>query len=511
VIHAFRENMPFDQFTIEQIAGDMLPDASENQQLASAFNRNHRQNAEAGALADEFQVENVIDRVETTSTVFLGLTFGCARCHDHKYDPLSQREFYQLYAYFNNIGEKGIGRGIHANPTIKTVSPLLNLDRKWLTAIEEVDRKIEAAKPDFDQRLKTWIGEMESLVAKVDAAEKQNVEAKDANDQADASQPAGDKTKTDGTELPKDTVIESGPHDVVHAAPTEDEIATFKSLGENIVKLLRRETRNSDHKRSLRNRFGKIDPAQSRLLKELDQATKEFNKRGGYRATVMVMRERPGERKPAYLLDRGQYDHPVKSDPLPRAVPAILLNDETEQPADRLAFANWLVSRDNPLTARVIVNRIWQDHFGVGLVKTVDDFGVQGETPSHPELLDWLAVEFIESGWNVKAMHRLILTSAAYRQSSKSTSELRLKDPDNRMIGRGPRFRADGFVIRDIALQASGLLHTKPGGPAVKPYQGSCGGRRRHTISGRQGTELVQKKYVHLLEAGSKPSAPDHF
>ncbi len=471
MIHAFRENMPFDQFTIEQIAGDMLPDASENQQLASAFNRNHRQNAEAGALADEFQVENVIDRVETTSTVFLGLTFGCARCHDHKYDPLSQREFYQLYAYFNNIGEKGIGRGIHANPTIKTVSPLLNLDRKWLTAIEEVDRKIEAAKPDFDQRLKTWIGEMESLVAKVDAAEKQNVEAKDANDQADASQPAGDKTKTDGTELPKDTVIESGPHDVVHAAPTEDEIATFKSLGENIVKLLRRETRNSDHKRSLRNRFGKIDPAQSRLLKELDQATKEFNKRGGYRATVMVMRERPGERKPAYLLDRGQYDHPVKSDPLPRAVPAILLNDETEQPADRLAFANWLVSRDNPLTARVIVNRIWQDHFGVGLVKTVDDFGVQGETPSHPELLDWLAVEFIESGWNVKAMHRLILTSAAYRQSSKSTSELRLKDPDNRMIGRGPRFRADGFVIRDIALQASGLLHTKPGGPAVKPYQ----------------------------------------
>lgn len=451
VIQAYSNNMPFDQFTIEQLAGDMLPEATKLQKLASAFNRNHRQNNEGGALAAEFKVENVIDRVETTSTVFLGLTFGCARCHDHKYDPLSQREFFQLYGYFNNIGEKGIGRGTEANPIMKTVSPLLDIDPKWLANVLSAEKTMDAATPAFDERFKTWKEETSKLLANADAKAKQE---KAKPEQENEKEKSEDDDKKDAEK----SVAESG-------------LESIAGLSDKIKELLRNKKRNKKQKQDLRNLFVKMDPEQSKLQQAFETARSEFRKRGGYRADVMVMSERKGKPTPSYLLDRGQYDQPIKDEELPRGVPQALIGEGKTQPKDRLELAKWIVSRDNPLTARVIVNRIWQEHFGIGLVKTVDDFGVQGEAPSHPELLDWLAIEFIESGWDIRAMHRLIVTSAAYQQSSKSTSDLRSKDPENRLLARGPRYRADGFAIRDIALQASGLLSDKIGGAPVKPYQ----------------------------------------
>ena len=186
----------------------------------------------------------------------------------------------------------------------------------------------------------------------------------------------------------------------------------------------------------------------------------------------MVMREADGERRPAYLLERGQYDAPDRSAELPRRVPmALFRKTEGDHPADRLELARWIASPENPLTARVIVNRIWQDHFGIGLVETPEDFGSQGAPPSHPRLLDWLAAEFIDSGWNVRALQRLIVTSATFQQSSAITPSLLKRDPSNRLLARGPRFRLDGFVIRDLALQAADLLDRRVGGPPVKPYQ----------------------------------------
>ncbi len=437
VIQAFRNNMPFDQFTIEQIAGDMLPNATESQQLASAFNRNHRQNGEGGALPEEFFVENVIDRVETTSTVFLGLTVGCARCHDHKYDPLSQREFYQMFGYFNNIGEIGFGRGLDANPTLKTVSPLSTVEPQWVPTARAAEQNLEIAKQGLAQRLQDWIAEQDA--------------------------PKSVKSDPQPSDLPSSSVVDA------IAAPIVAEATLDPRIGSIFAKPSGKRT--AEDQETLRQHYETLDQPLKVAKDALDVANRELLKHNSPLVTVMVMRERDGDPIPAYLLQRGQYDQPVKTEPLPRGVPTALLSDDEAQPRNRLEFARWLVSRNNPLTARVTVNRIWQEHFGTGLVKTTEDFGMQGEQPSHRELLDWLAVEFIESGWNVKALHKLIVTSAAYRQASQTTDRQLAIDPENRWLSHGPRFRVDGFVIRDLALQASGLLVEKPGGPSVKPYQ----------------------------------------
>ena len=437
VIQAYHKNMPFDQFTIEQIAGDMLPGATESQQLASAFNRNHRQNAEGGALPEEFFVENVIDRVETTSTVFLGLTVGCARCHDHKYDPLSQREFYQMFGYFNNIGEIGFGRGLDANPTLKTVSPLSTVEPQWVQTARAAEQNLEIAKQGMAQRLQDWIAEQDA--------------------------PTSVKSDPQPSDLPSSSAVDANSAPIVAEATLDPQIGSIfaKPPGKRTAE---------DHE-TLRQHYETIDQPFKVAKDALDVANQELLKHDSPLVTVMVMRERDGDPLPSYLLQRGQYDQPVTTEPLPRGVPTALLLDGETQPRNRLEFARWLVSRNNPLTARVTVNRIWQDHFGTGLVKTTEDFGMQGEQPSHRELLDWLAVEFIESGWNVKALQKLIVTSAAYRQASQTTDRQLAIDPENRWLSHGPRFRVDGFVIRDLALQASGLLVEKPGGPSVKPYQ----------------------------------------
>jgi hypothetical protein len=348
VILALNENMPFDQFIIEQLAGDMLPGATLKQQVATGFCRNHRINSEDGSIPAEWQVEYVVDRVDTLGTVFLGLTVGCARCHDHKYDPLSQREYYRLFAYFNNVPEWGVGPNNGNSP------PFVAVPASW-----------------------------------------------------------------------------------PHLLPEE-------------------------------NAFTEPEPVKLRNARtEAGNGLKRPQPGGP--ETVMVMHEMHQPR-PTYLLRRGQYNLPDKSEPLSPGLPQALSASSSGEPGNRLELAQWLVSRDNPLVARVAVNRVWQQLFGIGLVKTSENFGVQGETPSHPELLDWLAREFIDSGWNVKALVRAILLSATYRQSSAVSGKLLARDPENRLLARGPRQRLPAFVLRDQALAISGLLVEKPFGPPTKPY-----------------------------------------
>jgi hypothetical protein len=369
VVRALNANLPFDQFTVEQIAGDLLPNATEQQLLATGFNRNHMLNGEGGRIPEESRVEYVADRVETTSTVWLGLTMGCARCHDHKYDPISQREFYRMYALFNNVPETG---------------------------------------------------------------------AVDAGNMA---------------------------HPVMHL-PTEEQRERLAAL--------ERKVRESEEQMKAASEG---DPARAEARKSLEAARKAAEDFRGSLLTVMVMREQEKPRETRVLL-RGDYEKPgAKVSP---GVPASIAGQGAAQIQDRLALARWMVGPRNPLTARVVVNRIWMQLFGEGLVRTAEDFGLQGEPPSHPELLDWLAVSFregIKTGghagkpWDVKALIRLLVTSETYKQSSRHRADLRTRDPMNRLLARAPRYRLPSFVLRDQALALSGLLVNRVGGPPVKPYQ----------------------------------------
>ncbi|MCB1064777.1 MAG: DUF1553 domain-containing protein, partial [Verrucomicrobiae bacterium] len=600
VIQSFHENQPFDQFTIEQLAGDMLPDPTPEQILATAFNRNHRQNSEGGALAEEFLVENIIDRVETTATVWLGLTMGCSRCHDHKYDPLSQREFYQFFAYFNNIGESGIGKGTGANPVVQASSPIAKAPAELTEKVETARKAVVEAETTIAARLDAWIARATAELKSDSEADWLDAEIrnavvkptgtllaeKDGSWRLDGENPANatyeieialpaDKritgirldalphdsfgkprklarssngnfvltglTATRGDSLPLGfrqaiatfsqdnfpvtNVIDADPksgwaifgkksesgqvsalflldqpiqtsaketltlhlahegayggHNIgrlrLYLTDQENPNLDGKSgLDTNLQEALKSpaEKRTPDQRKALREHYTTIDPELTRAKKELAKIEKQMSDQGYGSVSVMVMREKDGDPAPSYLLNRGQYIDPDTSAALPRAVPAALFSGKPEnQPRDRLELAQWLVSAENPLTARVVVNRVWQEHFGTGLVKTAEDFGSQGEVPSHPELLDWLAVKFRESGWDLKALHRLILSSATWQQGSVTNPPLLSQDPQNRFLARGPRFRLDGFTIRDSALQAAGLLSTKVGGPPVKPYQ----------------------------------------
>ncbi|MBI1918271.1 MAG: PSD1 domain-containing protein [Planctomycetes bacterium] len=362
VIGAFNKNMPFDQFTIEQIAGDLLPGATLSQKVASGFNRNHMINFEGGAIPQEYHNAYVVDRVNTTTTVWLGATFACAQCHDHKYDPFTQKDYYRFYAFFYNLPENGLdGSKGNAAPFVK--APTLAQQQRLDT--------LAVAITQAEQRLK-------DPVVQKDAAE-------------------------------------------------------VKRVTEALAKL--------------RQRRAEVD-------KQIP--------------TTMVMQEMLQARE-TFLLLRGQYDK--RGEKVTPAVPASLPPLPSGAPANRLGLAKWLVDRGNPLTARVAVNRFWQSFFGVGLVKTSEDFGSQGEPPSHPELLDWLAVEFVDSGWDVKHIVRLIMTSATYREASAVAPEVYARDPENRLLGRGGRIRLPAEYLRDQALAVSGLLEREVGGASVFPYQ----------------------------------------
>jgi len=367
VIRALNDNMPYDQFTVEQLAGDLLPNATREQRIATGFNRNHMLNGEGGRIPEESRVDYVVDRVDTTSTVFMGMTVGCARCHDHKFDPFTQKEYYQLYAYFNNLPETGsVDRRGNANPVMA------------LPTLADTARTAE-----LTAKVQSLEREMGALAA--DAAER----------------PAAQKA--------------------------------------------------------------------------LDDARKALRDHEGQILVTMVMEERPQPRD-TFLLIRGAYDR--YGEKVAPGVPSSLPGLPAGAPPNRLALARWLVDPSNPLTARVTVNRYWQLFFGTGLVKTAEDFGTQGERPSHPELLDYLATRFAGvSGagalkpWDSKAIQKLIVMSATYRQSSKMTPALSERDPENRLLARGPRYRLSSAALRDQALAVSGLLVEKAGGPPVKPYQ----------------------------------------
>ncbi|MBI3823560.1 MAG: DUF1553 domain-containing protein [Planctomycetes bacterium] len=406
VIDALNKNMPFDQFTIEQIAGDMLPNPTIPQKIATGFHRNHMLNGEGGRIAEESRVDYVVDRVDTTGAVWLGLTAACGRCHDHKYDPITQKEYYQLYAYWNSIAEVG---GVDRRSG--TGAPVLDLPTpEQQEKIAKLEKSISDLQSSFSAREKSIL---------------ENLKAKDKK--------LPDKKSPDYAKL-----IASRPH------------------GKELLKL---QTALDAEKKKL------TDAKNSVLI-------------------TMIMEERKDPRD-TFVLERGIYNkYGAKVTPgIPKAFPPL----PKDAPNNRLGLAKWLVSKDNPLTARVTVNRLWQQTFGIGLVKTSEDFGVQGDIPSHPELLDWLAVEFMQptasvrptasrerkrpEGWDMKHLHRLIVTSATYRQSSKITPAAFERDPDNRLLAHAPRLRLSPFQLRDQALSLSGLLVDKLGGPPVRPYQ----------------------------------------
>ncbi len=684
VIEAFNQNKPFDQFTIEQLAGDLLPNPTLDQRIATAFNRNHRINAEGGVVPEEYRVEYVVDRVDTTSTVFMGLTLGCARCHNHKYDPFTQKEFYQLSAYFNSINEDGHAFDQGNSPPVmlaptreqqqelqryeqdiaQVEAQIKTLTEKHAEAQSRWEKKLlsktnqhwfpedklivqlaldENSKPVFNKSdrahheqynlakdekpIKFETGFKDSVPKYIAAPTGQGV-AFNGKLFFDGGMHADYRYKTTGSqygyrerftiaawvypEMEQSgsivTKVSDSPAEKENNVPRADGYGLYFVNGKihfNMVfrwgeDALRAETENTmplktwQHvavtfdgtkqwedrlhiyvngqeqtlKFNQRNFFllfggskntlkigggggpefrfkGALDevrmysrslelneiallanadaldkivalpasqrtPVQAQKLKqafvaqaapdELQQIYKKLSLLKQQQQsftdtlpTLMVMEELPQPR-PAYLLRRGAYDAPGEQ--VPRGAPASLPAIPASFPNNRLGLAQWLVSPEHPLTARVTVNRFWQMFFGVGLVKTSEDFGSQGELPSHPELLDWLAAEFRggegERGrkgeranpqsairnpqWDVKALLKTIVTSATYRQASKRNPQSAIRnpqsdDPDNRLYARGPRYRLSAEMIRDQALFASGLLVEKLGGASVKPYQ----------------------------------------
>jgi hypothetical protein len=424
VVKAFNEDMPFDLFSIEQLAGDLLPDAKPDQKVASGFNRNHLLNGEGGAIPEEQRFNNLFDRVDTTSTTWLGLTMACAQCHDHKYDPMTQRDYYSLLDAFNRLPETGMPKFFSTR--IRVAPPVLELpNAAYEKRLAELQAELTAlegeAKPMLEATYQAWKA---GLFA-------------------------------DGTPADGDTLPRTLPPLLLkpEAERTDEETKSIES--------------------QLRSHFDdKVKPriiaTMPRVVK-YDVARKSFNDfKGDQLPRVMIMSdEKPRETK---ILDRGDYLAP-RGEKLDFAPPAFLPPLPEGFPRNRLGFARWLFLPEHPLTARVQVNRMWQHFFGKGIVKTAEDMGVQSEYPLHLDLLNWLAVEFRDRGWSQKRMHRLIVTSAAYRQASRVSPEHLAKDPENRLYGRASRFRMPAMVLRDVALAASGLIDGRIGGQPVYPYQ----------------------------------------
>jgi hypothetical protein len=433
VVRAFNDNMRFDRFTIEQLAGDMLEKPTQDQLVATAFNRNHMLNAEGGTIAEENRTKTVFDRVETTSTVWLGLTMGCSQCHDHKFDPITQKDYYSMFALFNQLVETGgvdkrFGKKSYSNmydslyalesPYLMLATPEQEAQMKSAQSKRDsAEKALMARSAEFKEPFETWVKEV----------------------------------RADGELLLK-RIEEDGLRRIA---------GTIKLETLNYEKL------TNKTERALVELFLRGDARWSLAMKAIDELRAEEDKIQQQIPHVMVMRDE--KKRETHILKRGNYETP--GDIVPPAVPASMPPLPAGTKADRLALAKWLVSPQHPLMSRVVINRLWQQFFGRGIVKTPDDFGLQGALPSHPELLDWLAVEFRESGWDVQHMIRLIMESKTYRQSAAVTPAMLAKDPENTLLARGPRHRLDSRFLRDQALALSGLLVEKRGGPAVMPYQ----------------------------------------
>jgi len=570
VIKAFNRNQPFNEFTVEQIAGDMLNNRTLEQQIASGFHRCGISTNEAGIIVDEVEAIYAKDRVDTTATVFLGLTLGCATCHDHKFDPLSQKDFYSMAAFFRNTTQNTMDDNIPDTPPVVVVpreedklrwselnaelaeikakqarlraitvpqapaglpSPVepsaevfamrkearfkkgefqtlpnqkvFDADKPFSIATriffpEGEDSYAVASQNDPDKKGMGWLIEIGARVANFrltgddgksmtvraahmeqmkqgswnhlavtyDGSREQSGLALYLNGRVIPLQGGGDiNTKLTGsisTDKPlllgKERLrgFEGGAigEFLIFNRVVSAEEATLLSQWPNADKRLTYLTLQDAEYRAL-----------SARLAALNFEARQIRKRG---AVTLVMQERTDRKPVANILRRGMYDAPGEE--VEPNVPAILPGMAADLPRNRLGLAKWLVDPANPLVARVAINRFWQEIFGTGLVKTAEDFGSQGTAPSHPELLDWLAVEFRET-WNVKAMLKLMVTSAAYRQAALTTPEKLKLDPENRLLSRGPRFRMDGEVVRDYALAAGGILDAAVGGASVKPYQ----------------------------------------
>lgn len=407
VVRALNKNMPFDQFTIEQMAGDLLPSPSDDQLIATAFHRNTMTQNEGGTSDEEFRVAAIVDRVNTTFAVWMGTTLACAQCHTHKYDPLTQKEYFQIYAFLNQT----------ADADRKDESPLHEIQTAELRAQrQKLQQEAAALEKQFSALPEGWLKGYEAwLSSKPSIKDKKTAEALAAE----------------------------------AAKRTPEQVALLKG---HYVRQIAPEAKAE------RSRLNAVN-------KELAR-TKPVS--------VPVMRDLPvAERRKTQVQLRGNWQ--ALGDEVNEGTPVVFPSLPEGKTRDRLALARWLVSRDNPLTARVTVNRMWESLLGAGIVRTSEEFGSQGELPIHPELLDWLAAEFMDSGWDVKHMLKLMVLTQAYRQDSRSTPELNERDPDNRLLARGPRFRPAGELLRDQALAASGLLSFKMGGPAVRPLAPNMG------------------------------------
>ncbi len=421
VINALNHDMPFDRFTVEQLAGDLLPAATLAQKIATGFQRQTITSREGGVELERIRFEQLVDRASTVGTVWLGLTTGCAQCHDHKYDPLTQKDFYRLMAFYENAdevdleeplpGERGIYRQ-YANQFRKQRDQLL-------------------AEFKIADTLAFWEAGVRDALA--NPGKRPNW---------DVSYDAFSKSVDHGTR----TLL---------TKPSERRAREHDALVDYFV-------------RSSSGAIGK-EKYDALKLKELGEKLKKLDEQYPRLSTIMTLAEETRHREPTHVRVRGNWAE--KGEAVIPGVPASLPALKEDGPADRLALARWLVSRENPLTARVAVNRLWQELFGRGIVRTAEDFGAQGERPSHPELLDWLAAEFMNRGWSIKSMVRLMATSATYRQSSDARPDLAVIDPANALLARQSRFRLPAELIRDAALRTSGLLNDAVGGESIRPPQ----------------------------------------
>jgi hypothetical protein len=541
VVRSLDLNMPFDQFTIEQLAGDMLPNATDEQRLATGFHRNAPQARGQTYPVEEYRLKGVTDRVNTTARVWLGLTMECAECHDHKFDPISQREYFSMFAIFNNIEHHGMGHE-QGGPTMNYRAPTAELDPKLpaerarlQTELIEARKRLSMPKPlGEDGLLGKWDSphleaeaekfsltgdltltatirtkqEVATIASKNDWPGKQRSylfgiggegeeEATPGHlffwvsssiEPFSGAAVYGSKAVNDGQVHRVAVVFEAGRSVRLFVDGIEDTaVRMIGKVPDTIAVSARRLAIGKSYENSsepngyqfegaltdvrLYDRaldLGKEAEEIRKLEMELDELDRKFLASSWEVSEVPVMKERDNARD-TYVHLRGSFLN--RGDKVFPAVPTVLASEESSQPKNRLEFARWLVDGRNPLVARVVVNRFWQSYFGHGLVRTPDDFGSQGAFPTHPELLDWLAVEFVESGWDMKHINRLIVTSATYRQSTKITPALREKDPKNMLFSRLPRVRLPAEQIRDQALAIGGLLKPSVGGPGVFPRQ----------------------------------------
>jgi mono/diheme cytochrome c family protein len=646
VIAAFNANKPYDQFLTEQLAGDLLPNPTLDQLVATGFNRCHVTTSEGGSIEEEVYVHNVLDRVETMGTVFMGLTVGCCRCHDHKFDPIKSKEFYQLFAFFNNLDGPALdGNAALPAPTVRVPTA------EQSAALERLDQKIAAIRK-----------QIESEVARIQYDESADVKVPEQAARAeyvwiDDAIPPGAKSSSDGgvngqwtfvtrpkhpvysgekasmrtatglsqhffekaspglrvgagdalfahvyldpANPPKEIMLQWNTGDWKHRAywgenlidwgrdnsgerrrlgslpkkgewvrlevdaekvglkpgmvingwaftqfggtvywdkagivtrtPQGDQpfhtlsawLAVQRGTGgaglprpiQQIVQLdpTKRTDEQKKHLRDyfLENAYTPTRATFAPLHRQLEEVDKERAKLEKEMPATLIFKER-SEPRPSYVLKRGEYDQ--RGEQVGRDTPKFLPPLPEKAKRDRLVLAQWLLSPDHPLTARVQVNRLWQQLFGVGLVRTTEDFGSQGEPPSHPELLDYLAVQYRDEGWDLKRMLKRLVLSATYRQSSRVTKDRLARDPENRLLSRGPRFRLDAEMLRDQALFVSGLLVEKAGGPSVKPPQpaglweavGYTGSNTKNFVPDR-GHEKVHRRSLYTFWKRTAP------